>query len=693
MNCNRCGNVYDASIGGCPNCNGQNMVSSPIKKEKDTSKSLIIIIVFLTIVLIGIIVYGVWFKPEKTLNTPVNNQQKVEGESGTRTIMVYIIGSDLESRGGAATSDITEMISSNYNEEDVNILLYTGGASYWHNNTIDEDENAIYEIKDGELNKLKTYDVVRMTNPKTLTEFLDYGYEKYQSDLYSLILWDHGGGPAGYGIDENDSTQTLMSIVDIDNALNNSKLVKDEKLEFIGFDACLMSSIEIANYLKEEAEYLIASSENEPGDGWDYSFLGEINRNTSTEELGKYIIDYYYDFYIDLGKQYQAYGYDYEPEITLSLINLSKISDVVNSLDDLFEEIDTPINVSTYSKITREASRTLMYGYSEGAYVQTDLIDLYSLVEELDDYNNEGLLSNIEDAILYHKSTIDECNGISIYFPITTKPYYSQIKKIYSYDKLVVSENYKNFLKSYVNIGTGDRLVKSNLDNITPDNQSDKLSIELPSDIANNYQSANYMIFRKIDDGSYLPIYLSRDVVLDGNKITANVANQRISVSDVDGSNPMDVIAIEHSRDASSVTYILSTVLQYWDEDNFLETFETDAVNIYLRVDNKTKIGKIIDIKEINDKEEIGLSSKVTYDLNDWTMMQFVSSSYFLYDDNGNKLDDWQKSGTMYGTEVKIADGYSFRSTELENDDEYYAMFRVQDTQGNVYETELVKIN
>ena len=35
-------------------------------------------------------------------------------------------------------------------------------------------------------------------------QLLNYGFDFFPADSYSLILWDHGGGPVlGYGVDEN----------------------------------------------------------------------------------------------------------------------------------------------------------------------------------------------------------------------------------------------------------------------------------------------------------------------------------------------------------------------------------------------------------------------------------------------------------------------------------------------------------
>ena len=70
----------------------------------------------------------------------------------TRTIMIYMSGSDLESKAGAATSDINAIIPNEVDLSSLNIILYTGGSTTWHNDLIENNENAIYE-----LNNAKTF--------------------------------------------------------------------------------------------------------------------------------------------------------------------------------------------------------------------------------------------------------------------------------------------------------------------------------------------------------------------------------------------------------------------------------------------------------------------------------------------------------------------------------------------------------
>ncbi len=661
------------------------------KKKKKLLPILIIIGIIVGVCLIVLLASSILKdNPEEKPNNNVVENTPSEDLKGTRTIMVYIIGSDLESSQGSATSDVLEMIESNFNQEDLNVVVYAGGTKKWQNNVFSTTENAIYEIEGTNTKKLKTYGVKDMTDPSTLTEFINYVNENYKTDLYSLILWDHGGGPMlGYGSDENFANSQGMQIIEIDKAINDSAL--DKKLEFIGFDACLMSSIEVANTLKEEAHYLIASSETEPGQGWDYTFLKNINKNTTTTEVGKTIIDSYMNYYKSLKSELTLYGYSYDPLLTLTMTDLNKLGSVVTSIDNLFKNLDSNINITSYSKLTRYISKTVTYGYQSNASTQYDLVDLYDFADDLEGYDKESkeLQDSLNNSIVYHKSNIKSSYGLSMYFPITTKRYYTVLDTNYNYSKVIVSDNYKKFLTRYIGIANGDRLVKSNINNLNPQSTLTDISADIPEDIANNYQSAHYIVFRKMKDGSYLPIYKSTDVAIQGNKIIATVANRRLSVCNNEGKECEDVIAIEIARDENYITYSIISTIQYWDEDDFLNTFEMDAIDITFKVDRKTNEGTITDIKPIVKEGEP--VPKITYNLNDWSYIQFSSSSYFLYDDNGKKLDEWKNSGTMYGSEVKIKDGFKILVNELDKDEEHYYMFMIKDTQENVYESDLVK--
>ena len=139
----------------------------------------------------------------------------------TVTVMVYLCGTDLESQGGMATSDLNEMLYATISDR-VNIIVETGGTSRWRNSVISNTSNQRYrataeglQLLQGDLGKRS------MVDPATLADFIRYCKANYPADRYELVLWDHGGGSiTGYGYDQlfpNDS----MTVSEIGTALKN----------------------------------------------------------------------------------------------------------------------------------------------------------------------------------------------------------------------------------------------------------------------------------------------------------------------------------------------------------------------------------------------------------------------------------------------------------------------------------------
>lgn len=133
MFCSNCGNKIENS-NFCSKC-GNRVNNIPVKKEKTKKNNKIFIILILLIVLT--IVLGVCaFIISKDDNKVFDS----------RTIMIYMAGSNLESDAKIATSDLDSIIPDEIDLNKTNILLYTGSTRVWHN-FASSDENAIYILK------------------------------------------------------------------------------------------------------------------------------------------------------------------------------------------------------------------------------------------------------------------------------------------------------------------------------------------------------------------------------------------------------------------------------------------------------------------------------------------------------------------------------------------------------------------
>lgn len=354
---------------------------------------------------------------ETAVSDPMNRMTNVgpgvgSSESGW-TIMVYLCGSDLESSGGLASLNLEEMCSAVL-PEDVNVLVETGGTSTWYWDGIETDVLGRYQVVDGSLEEAETAELASMGDPSTLTDFIQWGIETYPSEHYGLILWDHGGGNAdGVCYDELYDGDNL-TLPELGSALNDTGVT----LDFIGFDACLMASLETAKAVSGAGYYLVASQETEPGQGWDYeSMLNAIGEDPSMQgdALGKVICDAFLDKCIRL---------DCADEATLSVIDLS----AVDMLDRTFDEYTsgmamTADDVEALNSVASGADQTESYGGNTDAEGYCNMVDVADLVSNTQDYvqtDGSGLLRAIDEAVVYsvHGDSRENSHGISVFYPI-----------------------------------------------------------------------------------------------------------------------------------------------------------------------------------------------------------------------------------------------------------------------------------
>ncbi len=368
------------------------------------------------------------------------------------TIMVYMCGTDLESRASMATSDLNEMLQAQTGDH-VNIIVLTGGCKQWRNNVISSQVNQIYQLKDGKMVRLESnYGTDAMTSPDYLTKFIKYCAKNFPANRNELILWDHGGGSiSGYGYDEKNMRAGSMDLAEIQTALKNGGVTFD----FIGFDACLMATVETGLVLSDYADYMIASEESEPGVGWYYTnWLKklEADPSMSTLQVGKNICD---DFVAACKKSAPRQS------TTLSLVDLAELSATVpDKLSAFASDTSKMITATTKAKSdetanykTVTAARTKTREFARGQGI--DQVDCIHLAKNMDTKAGTALSKALLSAVKYNQASSDMTNsfGLSIYFPYARMRNVDTIAKVY--DQIGMSDDYTKCIKQFAKVETG----------------------------------------------------------------------------------------------------------------------------------------------------------------------------------------------------------------------------------------------
>lgn len=279
---------------------------------------------------------------------------------------------------------------------------------------------------------------VNMGDADTLADFVEWGIKEGNTGHYGLVFWDHGGGWDLFGPDDSHKHDGLeLPEIAAGIAAGLEAADRAVKLDFVGFDACLMATLETARAVKPYASLLLASQELEPGSGWDWSALEVLATDPaiSAADLGEEIIRRYAPH---VGATRNA---------TLSLVNLDRLGEVTAALSDLA----TDMNEVSPQRVGQVRARTPEFagGHRKG------LIDLSQFARDLAAAepsvakSAQKLVDAIDEVVLYAYQGPDAgyAHGLSLYFPLTPAAYQP------SYARLTGVREWQAYLNSYLGAG------------------------------------------------------------------------------------------------------------------------------------------------------------------------------------------------------------------------------------------------
>ncbi|MCR5746872.1 MAG: hypothetical protein K6G03_04120 [Lachnospiraceae bacterium] len=380
-------------------------------------------------------------------------------DAGTVTVLVYMNGSDLESQGAEATTDISEMLKAGVGDK-VNVIIQTMGTKEWHDYDISSKTSQIYRVNGNKLELIEA-DLGQLdcTAPGTLSDFIGYGKSHYPADRYMLVFWDHGAGPVyGFGYDEwNDDPEAALTLNEMTEAFSNNK---DVKFDIIGMDCCIMSNLETCYALAPFCRYSILSEDFQSAIGWDYmTWLKELEKhpNITSPVLGKKIIDS-----IINANETDEYG----DTTTIAMINEAAVPDLYKAWTAYAYANESKLLGTNYSKKHRAKGRSSIFDsltewaqdMSEVTLADYYISDMLALIESVgvEDEKTDTLRSALKKCMAYfgHTSDANELTGLSVSLPYGDDDLYSRIRDIYS--KCGFDKEYIDWLGKFVKAQGGD---------------------------------------------------------------------------------------------------------------------------------------------------------------------------------------------------------------------------------------------
>ncbi|OHD54428.1 MAG: hypothetical protein A2Y33_04620 [Spirochaetes bacterium GWF1_51_8] len=289
---------------------------------------------------------------------------------------------------------------------------------------------------------------LNMGSPVVLADFVDYVNNNYEAENEFLIIWDHGDGwrkaenaiaslpqldklnkgffpVTGWGkksfySEPSVSPQVKGASTDFSSATNsllNAEIrvgLTGKGLEVLGFDACLMGTMEAVYEFKDLASVMIASPDLEPGAGWQYNdWLNRFSTAYNITNLYKSVI-------LSFSNQYRLTA-----NTTLAAYDLSKVNALFTDLDSyiglLLNETNTWINPGRVN--FAGSNETYIAGsveaYTTYAAYDPCHIDIWDLANKHPNASSAALKTAISDAVLmeWHNATGNpNSHGLAIYF-------------------------------------------------------------------------------------------------------------------------------------------------------------------------------------------------------------------------------------------------------------------------------------
>ena len=326
-------------------------------------------------------------------------------------------------------------------------------------------------------NTPKEYDIgeANMGDGQTLADFVSWAKTTFPARRYALIISDHGQGWRGT-VTPTDDVRALVSgsggdlltrprvgnviaafpfrtalgspyrTISFDET-NKDKLynrevqdsllkeLKGEKLDLIGFDACLMAMVETGYAMRGVAAAFVGSEELEPGTGWQYDdWLGALTRTPTMDgpSLGKALVESY-------RKRYGTAAGDREPNLktTLSLTDLKAMDALADAISALSKSLISKFDAE---KENIKAARDACAVYAPNALGDgRDYfyhVDLARFCEQLLQHTQDREIRQRASAVLgIVKAAVPDnyagaarqgmfgSNGLAIYFPPSGSAY------------------------------------------------------------------------------------------------------------------------------------------------------------------------------------------------------------------------------------------------------------------------------
>ena len=348
------------------------------------------------------------------------------------SVLLYMIASN--NLSPYLSDNISEVVD-NYSSD-----LYKGNNVIIYHKT--RTEAKLYKVTNNKSLKLiKSYDLHNAATPEVVSLVIEDFKRLFPADSYGMLFSGHASGwlpDTFFGHANSSMSQRSEVGAEVDDIQNHplyhlirkpfepvtraygddnksylefyeiASSLKDKEFEYIIFDACYMSSIEVAYEFRNKANWLLAAPTEVLGAGMNYTRM-MLHLLDSRDSLDMRLTRVAEDF----TKKYS--------DVTISLLDLTKMESFANEYKRVMAAIPdktgncTPYNVQHYDNYSR-------YVYPGGDRV---IFDLVAYVDKIGGEENAKIISDMLSKLVKYKFAtpvflhipMTDFSGVSTYIP------------------------------------------------------------------------------------------------------------------------------------------------------------------------------------------------------------------------------------------------------------------------------------
>ncbi len=400
------------------------------------------------------------------------------------TFMVFMAGDNNLSAAGDA--DLAEMRRVG-SDDSVNVVVEFDNAG-------DAGTRRYHIGRDGVGEAVKILGETDSGSPEVLSDFITWAAENYPAERYALILWNHGGGwaptevdrvarsvaspgyngrelaersssplgrvlfrssleqifglasPTERAICSDDGSGHSLDTLELGRVIARGAETIGRPFDLLGMDACLMSNLEVAYQVRDHVRIIVASEENEPGDGWPYDrVLGRLvaDPTMATADFARHIVSDYVAWYQENG---------HTGGVTQAAIDLAGL-DLLTGPLDLFADRLAAVMPDAYADVWKAQRGSTRFSHNT-------LWDLGDFCSQFADRTADPELSSAAKAVVaalecgdghpviaeeHSGDSVAGCSGITIYLV----PPMTELSRFYSELDFVADHRWLQMLEAY----------------------------------------------------------------------------------------------------------------------------------------------------------------------------------------------------------------------------------------------------